>query len=437
MPLEPRLPSLLFEDAHRHEAAASLRLPPALQFCLASLCFICCSVSAQLPDLAPLLHPAEVSPGGHRLPSVPGLRTAAASAAACCSRLEAAYPLLSAAAVRAATTGLSAVAKGLRDVAAAAGSMPHQPQQQRQETVATLSRPGSGAEGLPAAAPPSQLLRGMTAFPALPFAALTSSALSEGTSGLPPLQTAQWLAVWLQAEACKSVAASSTQRSLSAFGAAPRSLTAFASARLLMGRLLHHVALRHLEWRRQQEIAADQTATLLQRLQGLVVDRSAAGGKARGGADEAAKELFPCSDEWDSKDQQREQQLEAETETEDSTQYTTWCQQAQGADADDSQLQQQQQLAAQQMEGLSEEDLLQLWARAVETGVAWSGSATSKDDDPEAAAVAAYRGALTVGFLKRCSWSSVAVCIQGSPLQLTLQRQAGECHVYRFVWNDP
>lgn len=309
-----------------------------------------------------------------------------------------------------------AVTKGLLDVAAVAGSVfrkepQHQRQHQEQESTALLSRRQIGAH---AASPASLslLLRGTASFPSLPLAAPTCGALCEGCTLLPPVQRAQWLLLWLRAEAAgaaakAAVASSSSKTAVVAAGEAPRS-TIFAAARLTLARLLKQVAQKHLAWRRQQEIAADDTATLLQRLEGLVVDRTKTGKSCPDA--EAAQELFPCSDEWGQIAQKQQHQQQQETLQEDgandeSTQYTTWCQQTTAEGGEEDPVIKEQQQALQFMDGLSEADLLHLWGRAVDAAVSWSGSSSPYDGDGETTATATYREALAVSgtlcFLRR------------------------------------
>lgn len=351
------------------------------------------SLSAQLPHLASLLLQSSSSCHGNRmLPSLSAsaLRLTAEAATACSSRLTSAHPLLAVTGVRLATTGLWAVAKAFLSLAAAAGSISGHAQQQQQH----FKR--QSVTGL--------LRQGLTSFPSLPFANVACGDLYEAMNPLPTPLKVQWLLCWLRAEA--TTAAANNKSSKVVAGPPSRIEPAhknnFASARLVAASLLQQLAQRHLAWRRQQEIAADQTATLLQRLEGLVVDRSAVGGvhTVRRDAETAAQELFPSSNEWGETEQQQHQQLMQEDAAEnESTQYTTWCQQA--TDNRETDSQQQQQQALQQMDGLSETDLLQLWGHAVETGLAWSSSSSSSKDgaDGEREEISAYREALAVSDL--------------------------------------
>lgn len=330
------------------------------------------------------------------------LKTAAEAAAACSSRLVAAHPLLLATAVRTATTGLWAVAKGLLDLAEATDTM------QRHERL---------RQQLVEPSPLSLVLKATASFPALPFAALHCESINEGTHLLQPLQRVQWLLLWLRAEATTAAAAHRKNRGPAANTL--RCATPFAGARLALAGLLHQVSQKHLEWRRQREIAADETATLMQRLESLVVDRSeVAAGRRRGDA-EAAEELFPCSEEWSQTLQQQQRELLQQEDggSQERTQYTAWFNQNTYSEQqeDKQQQQKQQQLALNQLEGLTEEDLLHLWGRAVDVACAWSGTSssssnsTARDSEGGAETTAAYREALAVSAVP-LQKSRVAMC---------------------------
>ncbi|KAL8453352.1 hypothetical protein Emag_001907 [Eimeria magna] len=362
------------------------------------------SLSTHLPDLALLLSEEEstVCGSGHSF-SAAAMRAAAEAAASCNSRLQSTFPLLCGAAVRSATVGLIAVAKAFLTISVAARSSPN----------CGLSLKAVGETGLCSserslASSPNvvlQLRMGTTSFPSLPFAALTSSTLYDAVGALQPVRRVQWLLLWLHAESAAATAAevSGSRRAGRQVTSALSIVGSFSSfsggARLVLAGLLEQLAQRHLAWRQQQEIAADQTASLLQRLEGLVVDR-AGQGRSRANA-EAAEELFPCADEWGvlKKDKQQQQVLQEEATNDDgTTQYTAWCRQdPQGAE--DCHLQKVGE-EDEQLDGLSEADLLLLWERAVETGNSWSGNSTSREADVEAAATAMYREALT--FLVVC-----------------------------------
>ncbi|KAL8426006.1 hypothetical protein Efla_001924 [Eimeria flavescens] len=359
------------------------------------------SLSSQLPDLGPLLSADGRSKGEtfHSL-SASALRSAADAAASCSSRLESTYPLLCGAGVSTATAGLLAVAKGFLAVSAAARSV--HGCLLFMET--DLQRGVTGCLGSAALSLKSVVLPRTLAVPSLPFATPTGEAPFEALSTLQPIQRLQWLLLWLQADSAATAAEAQSFGSCSkragqagpTLAGAPAHSTLFDSARLGLAGLLEQLAQRQLAWRRQQEIAADETASLMQRLEGLVVDRAAEGSTSRKDAEEAAQELFPCTKEWEAtanEQQQQQAMLDEAADDEGNTQYTTWCDQGTGEGAEDSELQQQRQRDLQQLEGLTEADLLHVWSRAVETGIAWGGSRISKPVDAEAAG-AAYREAL-------------------------------------------
>ncbi|KAL8429966.1 hypothetical protein ACSSS7_006238 [Eimeria intestinalis] len=352
------------------------------------------SLSTRIPDLSVLLSGRDrhVRESWHSS-SATALRAAAEAAASCNSRLQSTYPLLCGAAVRTATVGLLAVAKGFLTVSVASGS----------PLSSGLSLEALGELGSCSAAPAKgvlQLRAGTMSFPSLPFAALTSSALYDAVGALQPIRRVQWLLLWLHAESAAAAAAEVS----GPWGAGRQTTPALytmascsrlsGGARLVLAGLLEQLAQRHLAWRQQQEIAADQTASLLQRLEGLVVDRA---GQGRSSSAEAAQELFPCANEWGDTEKEKQQQQalqEERTDDDGTTQYTAWCQQDPQRGAEDWRLEQGDG-KEQQLDGLSEADLLLLWGRAVETGVLWSGSSTSREADVEAAATAMYREALT------------------------------------------
>ncbi|KAL8274975.1 hypothetical protein Esti_001031 [Eimeria stiedai] len=358
------------------------------------------SLSAQLPDLAILLSGEERGVrGSWQSSSATALRAAAEAAASCSSRLQSNYPLLCGAAVHTATVGLLAVAKGFLTVSLAARSS-----RSCGLSSKAVREPGSCGGERSAASPPNgvlQLRTGTMSFPSLPFAALTSSSLYDALSALQPIRRVQWLLLWLHAESAAATAAeiSGSRRAGRQLKSALSTVASHSSlssgARLVLAGLLEQLAQRHLAWRQQQEIAADQTASLLQRLEGLVIDRA---GQCSSRANaEAAEELFPCADEWGAleKEKQQHRVLQEEAADDDgTTQYTAWCRQNPQGGAEHCPLKQGCG-KEEQLEGLSEADLLLLWGRAVETGVSWTGNSTSREADVEAAATAMYREALT------------------------------------------